>query len=141
MMLDRAAIERRVPHAGAMCLLDAVTAMGRGAHRLPRRGARALPIRWRATAIVPAVAASEYAAQATAVHGALLDGQAAPRDGVLAKLSDVELHSARIPFDAGPLAVRAELLGRGAAGCLYGFDVATERQPIASGRLMVAFTA
>ena len=139
-MLDRAAIERRVPHAGTMCLLDAVTqwdavhiacraAAPSAAHPLARDG------------IVPAVVAIEYAAQATAVHGTLLDEQAAPRDGVLAKLSDVELHSARIPFDAGPLAVRAELISRGAAGCLYGFVVATERQPIASGRLMVAFTS
>jgi len=138
MTIARVGIERRVPHAGTMCLLDSVTswdaqhiacsaASPSEAHPLARGG------------IVPAVAAIEYAAQAAAVHGALLDDQAGPRDGMLAKLSDVDLHSACIPFDGGPLAVRAELISRGTAACLYTFVVATERQPIASGRLMVAF--
>ncbi len=86
-----------------------------------------------------AVIAAEYAAQAIAVHGALLEREAAPRLAMLAKLSDVALHSACIPTDRGPLAVRAQLLGRTAAGCLYDFEVACARQPIASGRLMLAF--
>src|SRR5690606_23706979 len=86
MKLDRAAIALRVPHAGAMCLLDAVIdwdgriieceAIEPGpAHPLAREGR------------LPAIAAAEYAAQATAVHGALLDGVDAPRPGMLAKLS------------------------------------------------------
>ena len=69
-VLDRAAIARRVPHAGDMCLLDAVVrwdataiechaGVPRERHPLARDG------------VVPAVAAIEYAAQATAVHGAL----------------------------------------------------------------------
>ena len=140
MKLDRAGIERRVPHAGAMCLLDAVTdwdaqriecraaAPGAG-HPLARGG------------IVPAVAAVEYAAQASAVHGALLDGVDAPRTGLLVKLGDVELHASALAADAGGLTVRAELLGRGATGCLYAFVVAAGLRPMANGRLMVAFTA
>ena len=138
MKLDRVGIERRVPHAGTMCLLDAVMqwdatsitciACAPGAtHPLARDGT------------VPAVAAVEYAAQATAVHGALLDTQVAPRAGMLAKLSEVELHTLCIPADRGPLNVRAELLNRGASGCLYAFEVAGNRQRIASGRLLVAF--
>ena len=139
MTLDRAAIERSLPHAGAMCLLDAVqqwdetdihctAAAPSATHPLARAG------------VVPAVAAAEYAAQATAMHGALLGAGQAPA-GVLAKLSDVALHARCIPADGGPLAVHARLLGRSTSGCLYEFDVASTHQPIASGRLMVAFTA
>ena len=109
MTLDRAGIERRVPHAGAMCLLDAVTqwdathitcvACAPGAtHPLARDGA------------VPAIAAVEYAAQATAVHGALLDTPVSPRGGVLAKLSNVELHAECIRADGGPLSTRAAVM-------------------------------
>jgi predicted hotdog family 3-hydroxylacyl-ACP dehydratase len=138
MTLDRAEIQRRVPHAGTMCLLDAVmhwdathiacvAALPGATHPLAREGT------------VPAVAAVEYAAQATAVHGSLLDAQAVPRAGVLAKLSEVELHTMCIPAESGSLYVRAELLNYGASGCLYAFEVAGTRQPIASGRLMVAF--
>lgn len=139
MMPGRAQIERLVPHAGAMCLLDAVTAWdsshiacsGAGPaaqHPLAREGR------------VPAIAACEYAAQAVAVHGALLDGVQDARDGMLAKLTDVELRMSFFPLDAADVTVRAELLGRLATGCLYAFDVASHDQAVASGRLIVAFT-
>jgi predicted hotdog family 3-hydroxylacyl-ACP dehydratase len=127
-----------VPHAGSMCLLDGVTAWDTdhivctaaepgASHALARDGC------------VPAVAACEYAAQASAVHGALLDNAHEPRDGMLAKLMDVTFHRLCFPAGGGPLAVRADLLGRTDAGCLYAFDVASTGTPVASGRLMVAF--
>jgi predicted hotdog family 3-hydroxylacyl-ACP dehydratase len=138
MKLDRSAIERLVPHAGAMCLLDAVSDWGpasiactsaapRADHPLARDGS------------VPAIAAAEYAAQATAVHGALLEATGQPRPGLLATLMDVELAAATLPAGAA-LAIRAELLGRSPAGCLYRFEVGSAGTPIASGRLLVALT-
>ena len=139
MKLDRTEIARRIPHAGAMRLLDTVVdwndkaiycqADAPGAdHPLARAGS------------VPSVAAAEYAAQAVEVHGALLDGVATPRAGVLAKLSDIVLHAPCLPSNAGALVVRAELLSRAASGCLYRFEVGTAAGGIASGRLLVAFT-
>lgn len=138
MMLDRATIELCIPHAGRMVLLDAVvrwdatriacSAMPPTAHHpLDRDGA------------VPSVAAAEYAAQAAAVHGFLIDQPESPRQGLLAKLTDVELATAWIPRDRGSVLVKAELLSRTAAGCLYDFEVACDATPIARGRLMVAF--
>ena len=139
MMVDRATIESCIPHAGRMVLLDAVvrwdaTRIACSAipptaqHPLARAGS------------VPSVAAAEYAAQAAAVHGFLLDRPGATRRGLLAKLTDVELETFWIPHDRGPVIVMAELLSRTAAGCLYGFEVACDTTPIARGRLMVAFT-
>jgi predicted hotdog family 3-hydroxylacyl-ACP dehydratase len=139
-MLTRSQIQSRIPHAGAMCLLDSVE-------------------HWDATTIVcqadaptashplaraqgvPAVAAVEYAAQAAAVHGALLDQRDAPRDGLLAKLADVELPFDTLRGEGGPLTVRAELLGRVASGCMYAFEVADRSACVARGRLLVAFQA
>lgn len=137
MTLDRAQIERLVPHAGAMCLLDGVSAWddrsihcGSAApgaqHPLARDGA------------VPSIAACEYAAQAAAVHGALLDGAGQARPGMLAKLTQVELQAPSFR-GAGPINVHAELLSRVAQGCLYAFDVDSSGHPVASGRLMVSF--
>jgi predicted hotdog family 3-hydroxylacyl-ACP dehydratase len=137
MTLDRAQIERLVPHAGAMCLLDDVSewdarsircgSAGPGAqHPLARDGA------------VPSIAACEYAAQAAAVHGALLDGAGQSRSGMLAKLTQVELHGSRFR-GGGPINVHAELLSRVPEGCLYAFDVDSSGHPVASGRLMVSF--
>ena len=133
-MLNRAQIESRVAHAGAMCLLDSVTHWDASSiactaseptlgHPLARDGG------------VPAVAAVEYAAQATAIHGALLEDAAAPRAGMLATLSEVELACDCI---TGPLDIRAELLSRLASGCMYGFSVHDAHRCCARGRLLVA---
>ena len=88
---------------------------------------------------MPVVAAVEYAAQAAALHGALLDGRREARDGMLAKLSDVELSRAG-STSSGALTIQAELLARGASGCMYAFTVHDARGCRARGRLLVAFT-
>jgi predicted hotdog family 3-hydroxylacyl-ACP dehydratase len=137
MKLDRAGIEKLVPHAGAMCLLDAVTEWSAesiactsalpGADHPLARDRR-----------VPAIVATEYAAQATAVHGALLAASGRPRAGMLATLVDVQLAAAAIPSHGDPLSIRADLLSRSDKGCMYRFEVGTTGPTIASGRLMVA---
>lgn len=137
-MLTRSQIESRIPHSGAMCLLDSVqcwdattivceAAAPTAEHPLAR------------AQVVPAIAAVEYAAQAAAVHGSLVDNTGAPRDGMLAKLSDVELPVAALDAAGGALTVRATLLSRVASGCLYRFEVSDRRACVARGRLMVVF--
>lgn len=137
-MLTRSQIQARIPHAGAMCLLDAVrswdaktivceAAAPAAAHPLARAQQ------------VPAVAAVEYAAQAAAVHGSLIDGTDAPRDAMLAKLSEVEFSTAGLDEAGGLLTVRAELLGRVDSGCMYAFEVSSQRSSVARGRMLVAF--
>lgn len=139
MSLDRAAIERCVPQRGSMCLLDGVTAWdaqridcwaaGPDAdHPLARDGG------------LPTVAAVEYAAQATAVHGALLEPGSGGQPGLLVTLADVELRGAAIALDGATLTVRAERVSRSAGGCLYDFEVRDALSVIVRGRLMVAFT-
>jgi predicted hotdog family 3-hydroxylacyl-ACP dehydratase len=137
MKIDRIGIERLVPHAGAMCLLDGVnewseqeitctSALPAPGHALARDGR------------VPGIAAIEYAAQATAVHGALLEQADGPRAGMLATLVDVRLHLPQIPGAGEPLSIRAGLLSRSAGGCLYSFEVGSGGAAVASGRLLVA---
>jgi len=133
-MLNRAGIEARIPHAGAMCLLDSVTTWDEN-HIVCEASAAAPDHPLASTEGVPAVAAIEYAAQATAVHGALIEPTGSPRGGMLAKLSDVDLSSGCL---AGRLTVRAELLGRVASGCMYTFTVHEAGLCRARGRLLVA---
>ena len=145
-MLIRSQIQSRIPHAGTMCLLDSVRRWDAttiiceaqaptAAHPLAHTaGSRGVPA-------VAAVAAVEYAAQAAAVHGSLLDDTDSPRDGLLAKLTDVELRAAGLDEAGGPLTIRAELLSRVASGCIYSFEVSDQRGCVARGRLLVAFQA
>lgn len=139
MKLDRADIERRVPHADPMCLLDGVLHWDR--HHIVCEAEPAGPDHPLARdGYVSSVIAPEYAAQAAAVHGALLESQTQPRAGVLAKLAQVDLLQARIPSGVGRLRVQADLLSREASGCLYAFDVSVAGAPVVRGRLIVAFT-
>ena len=140
MTLDRAAIEARVPHAGVMCLLDTVhawdalsiecSAAAPGVdHPLARNGK------------VPAVVAIEYAAQATAVHGALLSGDARRGVGLLAKLSEVNFEpDASAPLRA-PLEIQAQIQSRSDRGCLYTFLVQAGTEAAVRGTLLIALGA
>lgn len=139
-MLKRSEILCRIPQKGTMCLLDAVlrwdetsilcTAAAAAAdHPLARDGS------------VPTVVAAEYAAQATAVHGALLDESDAPRAGMIVRLTGVTLVAERISAALGPLTVCAKLLSRTESGCLYEFSVGGERDKVATGRVTVAYTS
>lgn len=139
MKLDRRAVESLVPQAGAMCLLDAVTDWD--SERITCTAALRLQDHPLAHAgDVPAVVACEYAAQATAVHGALLDRAGSPRAGMLASLVDVQLHCASFPRQPAEVVVHAHLRSRTEGACLYAFDVASAGSAIAEGQLMVAFT-
>ncbi len=165
-LLDHAAIAARIPHAGRMCLLDRVIAWDEdgivcesdghrtddrdrrrdGPHPLARDGA------------LPATAAIEYAAQAMALHGALIGERAAtaagaavdepaggfigrePARGFLAGLRSVRLGCRWIPSSGPSLTIRARRFAGDSVQVLYDFDVEAAG-PIAAGRAGVILDA
>lgn len=142
MALDRAWIVRHLPHQGSMCLLDRVEGWDATAiacttarHRDPEN-----PLRSRGR--LAGVCALELAAQAMALHGALLSGNAdPPRRGYLASVRGVEVQVERLDDLETDLEVRAErLLGDG-NHVIYGFSVEAEGRRLASGRAIVVLDA
>lgn len=138
MNLDRDWIAARIPHRGSMCLLDAVESWNdteivcrASSHRLvhnPLRAAHSLGI---ANGI-------EYAAQAMAVHGALLAGaDTAPQAGYLTSVRDVQWRRARLDDVAGDLTIRAERISGDELNILYRFSVHAEDTILLSGRASV----
>jgi predicted hotdog family 3-hydroxylacyl-ACP dehydratase len=138
-MLPRSDWAHLIPHAGGMCLLDAVLAWdadtlhaGSESHLRPDnplRGADGLH----------AVHLAEYGAQAMAVHGALLArarGVETARPGMLVSLRDVRLQVERVPTD-GRLDVHAQCLYADDAGAQYAFRVEQGGRLLASGRAAV----
>ena len=128
-----------VPHAGRMCLLDAVVSWSDGeiecrteTHRDPRN-----PLRHGGA--LAAVHLAEYGAQAMAIHGGLLGRAAgAPvRRGLLVTLRDLRLEVARIDDIEVPLEVRARRLLANPDGQLYAFEIAADGRTLASGRVGV----
>jgi predicted hotdog family 3-hydroxylacyl-ACP dehydratase len=132
--LSKQDILRRVPHGARACLLDSVRAWD-ATSIICLAHAPTATHPYASAGAVASVVAVEYAAQATAVHGALIENSGSAREGALAALGDVELYSAAL---VGPLTVRAELISRSPAGCMYAFEVFDSDAPAARGRLTVA---
>lgn len=138
-MIDRATLMTLVPHQGAMCLWDQVTAwdsttiaLRSATHRDP-----AHPLR--ADGRLRAVHLCEYGAQAMAVHGGLLarDAGGAAKAGMLVALRGIELRVARIDDLPGDLECSADLLADGGGSQQYAFQIAHAGQVIAQGRAAV----
>lgn len=140
--LDHAAIAARIPHQGSMCLLD--TVIDWSANHIVCRAIghtdTAHPLR--AGGRLGAASGIEYAAQAMAVHGALVAGtDAAPRQGYLTSVRGATLHAERLDDLAGPLEVRAERLSGDAQHVLYGFTVHHAGRCLLEGRAAVVLDA
>ena len=141
-MLDRAWIAARIPHQGSMCLLDAVREWSAEAiictassHTDP-----ANPLR--ADGRLGTASGIEYAAQAMAIHGALLAGNAGqPRQGYLTSVRGVTLHAARLDDLPGELIVRAERLSGDTNNILYQFSVSHGDCSLLEGRAAVVLDA
>lgn len=140
--LDHAWIASHIPHSGAMCLLDEVVqwsddtiACIATSHRDPLN-----PLRMNGR--LGAVCGIEYAAQAMAVHGAVLAARRGrPRAGFLASVRSVEMHVARLDLLEAPLDVGAERIGGDADNVLYRFIVRCGAQLLLEGRAAVILDA
>ena len=136
--LDRAGIAARIPHQGAMCLLERLVSWSpeglrctTTAHRDP-----ANPLRTAHGLLAPT--AIEFAAQAMALHGALIappeDG---PRPGYLASVRGVRFAGPRLDAVAGELVVEAERQAGDGRQILYRFTVGDGATVFAEGRATV----
>ena len=146
--LSRDEIARRIPHQGSMCLLDRVLAWDKDLIRCEASSHSAPDHPLRAHGRLGAACGVEYAAQAMAVHGALVaqaesgeGGSAAPGLGYLASMRSVTLHVQRLDTIAGPLSVNAQRITGDANTVLYSFSVQAGAQTLLSGRAVVVLDA
>ena len=129
-----------IPHAGRMCLLEAVLAWDEQTIRCSTDSHRDPHNPLRSGNRLAALHLCEYGAQAMAVHGGLLarlehGGKAVP--GVLAALREVEFAVDRIDDIEGPLTVVAHKKIVGPTGWLYEFEVDAGARWLARGRVSV----
>lgn len=141
-VIDHAGIAARIPHHGSMCLLDTVQSWSEAAiecravsHTDPTN-----PLR--SNDQLGAAHGIEYAAQAMAVHGALLAGaEGPPRQGYLTSVRGVSLHVTRLDDLPGELEVRAERLSGDERNILYQFSVSHKGRCLLEGRAAVVIDA
>jgi predicted hotdog family 3-hydroxylacyl-ACP dehydratase len=142
-LLDHAGVEALVPHRGSMCLLDRLLAWSDSRIECTATDHRDAAHPLRTASGLLASAAIEYAAQAAALHGALLAKRAGAKasPGMLASARDVRLSRWRLddlaPADPDALHIAAERQAGDGGRLLYAFSVAHGGRVIASGRLAV----
>lgn len=148
--IDRQWIENHIPHQGLMCLLDRVErwdeqeivciALSHVHADNPLRNCE--PLRnsgsLRNGGNLGIATAIEYAAQATAVHSALLIGDDGKLSaGFLASARNVQWQRSRIDDIGNELTVRATRLSGNDLTVLYAFAISAGTQTIVNGRLSI----
>jgi len=142
-VLDRAWIMNHIPHQGSMCLLDHVESWNERGIRCRAGSHRARDNPLRAHGRLGAACGIEYAAQAMAVHGALLappEGASA-RAGYLVSARGVQLHVSRLDDIAVDLLVEANCISRSENNILYQFSISAAGRPLLEGRAAVVLNA
>lgn len=138
MKIDRTWIQRHIPHQGAMCLLAAVNdwngieirccAHSHAAPDNPLRNAHGLPIS----------AGIEYAAQAMAVHGALLAPiNHIPELGYLTSVRNVEWWTSRLDDAGEEITIQATRISGNEVSLLYDFSILGNERLLLRGRAAV----
>ncbi len=143
MQLNRAWIAAHVPHQGAMCLLDEVIEWSPAGIRCLSRSHLSPGNPLRARGQLGAACGIEYAAQAMAIHGALLATTAPgrPRAGMLASARGVTLSVARLDDITDDLVASATCVHGDAGMVLYDFALSAGTRTLLAGRAAIAFVA
>ncbi|NML18538.1 hydroxymyristoyl-ACP dehydratase [Azohydromonas sp. G-1-1-14] len=137
-MLQRADIAARIPHQGRMCLLDRVRAWDAEAVTCTTGSHRDTDNPLRSAGGLLSPCAIEYAAQAMALHGALVaPPEAGPRPGFLASVRDVRFHTSRLDLLPGDLEIQVRRLAGAGSQVLYQFRVSSDGALVAEGRAAV----
>jgi predicted hotdog family 3-hydroxylacyl-ACP dehydratase len=141
--LNRAWIARHIPHQGSMCLLHRVETWDVQHIECSARSHRDADNPLRAYGRLGAVCGIDYAAQAMAVHGALLApyGITRARAGYLVSVRGVQLHVPRLDDIAADLLVQATCITRDDNNMLYQFSITADGQVLLAGRAAVILNA
>ncbi len=137
MPIDRAQLERMIPHAGRMSLLDGVSEWSEARIRCFSRTHLDPDNPLRAGGLLPVVCGIEYAAQAMAAHGGLTGAvRARPAAGYLASVREIRCHAQRLDVP-GELVVEAEPIASSDASVMYRFELRVGQALVLDGRATI----
>ena len=126
-----------IPHRGAMCLLDEVLSWDANRIVCTARSHLSKDNPLRSEGRLRAVCGVEYAAQAMALHGALLSAEPIAA-GYLVSIRNLKLNASYLDDLDEPLTVDATRLMGGAEGLVYEFTVSSRSDTLLSGRVTVS---
>lgn len=141
--LDHEWIESHIPHKGHMCLLDEVLSWDAARIQCRASSHRLADNPLRAHQRLGAACGVEYAAQAMAVHGAIMaatEGTRA-RAGLLTSVRNLVLLVDRLDDLEADLIASAGRLAGDEGSTLYEFTVTSAGRELLSGRASIVFAA
>jgi predicted hotdog family 3-hydroxylacyl-ACP dehydratase len=141
MPLDRRWIEEHIPHSGKMCLLDEVLAWDADRIRCGSSTHRAMDNPLRAYGRLGGACGVEYAAQAMAIHGALVASAAngASSTGYIAALRGIKLLVERLDDLQCDLVAAAARVTSDKSTALYDFSLSGAGRMLLTGRATIVF--
>lgn len=139
---NHAWIAARIPHHGKMCLLDRVVFWNETVIDCRASSHRATDNPLRHGSHLGIANGIEYAAQAMAVHGALLAGNdEAPAVGFLTSVRNVRWHRQRLDDLEGELGIHADRIYSDESNVLYQFSLNCAGECLMTGRASVLLDA
>ena len=140
---DAAWIRAHIPHQGRMCLLDRVLDWDEQHIRCQALMPTLADHPLREDGVLSSLTGIEYAAQAMAVHGALLHGHDLPmaRHGLLTAVHQVQWQVPNFLDNHFPLVIEARQLAGTSQASRYAFQVTTGSAALVSGQASLFFTA
>jgi len=141
--LAREWIESHIPHKGRMCLLDEVLSWDAARIRCRATSHRLADNPLRAHGRLGAACGVEYAAQAIAVHGAIMAAtqKSTMGAGLLTSVRNLVLLVTRLDDLETDLIASAERLAGDEGSTLYEFTVSSAGRELLSGRAGIVFGA
>ncbi len=141
--LNHAWIESHIPHQGSMCLLKNVQAWDQEKIECIADSHRALDNPLRAHSQLGIACGIEYAAQAMAVHGALLApaNSSRPKVGYLVSVRSVTMAVTRLDDVNTDLVITANCMMANESNMLYQFTVRANDKVLLEGRAAVVLNA
>lgn len=141
--LDHAWIASHIPHKGSMCLLQSVQTWNIEKIVCRANSHRSLTNPLRAHDQLGIACGIEYAAQAMAVHGALLAPKDSekPKVGYLVSVRGVTMTVTRLDDIQADLLITAVCIMASESNMLYQFTVSANNQLLIEGRAAVVLNA
>ncbi|MGJ8619527.1 MAG: 3-hydroxylacyl-ACP dehydratase [Methylophilaceae bacterium] len=137
--IDKAWIEAHIPHQGKMCLLDAVSSWDEQSITCLATSHQQLSNPLRFGKQLNTACGIEYAAQAMAVHGALLApvDQLRPRAGFLVSVRGATIYRDRLDDLKQVLTINANCIHSSENNILYAFTLHAKNFLLLEGRAAV----
>jgi predicted hotdog family 3-hydroxylacyl-ACP dehydratase len=138
--MKRSEFEHLIPHTGAMCLLEELLEWDSARIRCRASSHRDATHPLAENGRLHAVCGVEYAAQAVALHGALVGaaaGASSATPGYLAGIRRLALSRERLDDVPGDLIIDARCQLADAGGLIYDFAVGTCGERLLEGRLSI----